>query len=110
VSGRAQAFVDLWPEQAFRILVEGAGIGLHADVTVCEPGTRLVFTWREPDWPEGVSTDVNVLFEPLFGGTLLTVEHSGFERLDGTARQGAAKLIALSSPVTTIGRCLGRTP
>jgi uncharacterized protein YndB with AHSA1/START domain len=86
---------------------------------VCEPGTRLVFTWREPDWPEGVSTAVNVLFEPLFGGTLLTVEHSGFERLDGTARQGGDRsvtdrhsweLIALSSPVTTIGRCLRRTP
>jgi hypothetical protein len=50
-------------------------------VTVWQPGTRLALIWREVDWPEGASTDVNAGFEPLFGGTLVTVEHSGFERL-----------------------------
>jgi hypothetical protein len=50
-------------------------------VTVWQPGTRLALIWREVDWPEGASTDVNAGFEPLFGGTLITVEHSGFERL-----------------------------
>jgi uncharacterized protein YndB with AHSA1/START domain len=59
-------------------------------VTAWRPGARLAFTWRAPDWPEGVSTDVDVLFESLFGGTLLSVEHSGFERLGPKARQAAA--------------------
>ena len=50
-------------------------------VTAWQPGARLALIWREVDWPEGASTDVDVGFEPLFGGTLVTVEHSGFERL-----------------------------
>jgi hypothetical protein len=120
VTARAQVFIDPWPEEVFRIFVEGAWLqpergrymrfGQHAGGRVVElydavglerfeigrvgvwrPGTRLAFTWRELDWPDGVSTDVDVLFEPLFGGTLLGVEHSGFERLGPTARQATAE-------------------
>jgi hypothetical protein len=50
-------------------------------ITVWAPGARSTLTWREPDWPEGASTDVDIRFEPIFGGTLVGVEHSGFERL-----------------------------
>jgi hypothetical protein len=57
VTERAQVFVDLWPEQAVRIFVEQAGFRQHTMDWSCRPGARLVFTWRELDWPEGVSTD-----------------------------------------------------
>ncbi|HEX2126310.1 MAG TPA: hypothetical protein VHF45_07105 [Thermoleophilaceae bacterium] len=36
---------------------------------------------RQGGWPEDVSTDVETRFRPAFDGTLLSVEHSGFERL-----------------------------
>jgi hypothetical protein len=54
-------------------------------ITVWSPGRRLAFTWREPDWPEGASTDVDIHFEPIFGGTLVRIEHSGFERIGPNA-------------------------
>jgi uncharacterized protein YndB with AHSA1/START domain len=63
---------------------EGVELGR---VTVWSPGSRLAFTWREPDWPEGASTDVDVRFEPIFGGTLVRVEHWGFDRIGRRATQ-----------------------
>jgi hypothetical protein len=60
-------------------------------VTVWSPGGRLALTWREPEWPEGASTDVDVRFEPIFGGTLVRVEHSGFERVGRQAPQAGAE-------------------
>jgi hypothetical protein len=79
-SGR---FVELYDAVAR----EGFELGR---VTVWSPGTRLALTWREPDWPEGASTDVDVRFEPIFGGTLVRVEHSGFERVGPRAAQAGA--------------------
>ncbi|GIJ44649.1 hypothetical protein Val02_15350 [Virgisporangium aliadipatigenens] len=63
---------------------EGHDIGL---VTAWEPGSRLHFTWRMPDWPAGVSTDVEVDFEPVGDNTLVTVVHHGWDRIgDGVDR------------------------
>jgi Activator of Hsp90 ATPase homolog 1-like protein len=50
-------------------------------VTAWEPGAHLTFGWRQADWPEGASTEVDVRFIPVFDGTLLSIEHAGFERL-----------------------------
>lgn len=63
---------------------EGHEIGR---VKAWEPGERLVFTWRMPNWPDGVDTDVEVRFTDAPGGTLVRVEHSGWDRLgaDGVA-------------------------
>jgi Activator of Hsp90 ATPase homolog 1-like protein len=60
-------------------------------VTVWQPGARLALTWREVDWPAGASTDVDVRFEPLFGGTLVSLEHSGFERIGPNAGRTAVE-------------------
>jgi len=57
---------------------EGHDVGL---VTAWEPGSRLHFTWRMPDWPEGVGTDVEVDFEPVGANTLVSVVHHGWDRL-----------------------------
>ena len=48
-------------------------------VTECEVPHRIVFTWRNPEWP--ADTEVEVLFRPDGEGTRVTVEHRGFERL-----------------------------
>ncbi|MEV6332864.1 SRPBCC domain-containing protein [Streptomyces sp. NPDC051909] len=57
---------------------EGFEIGR---VLVWEPGQRLLFTWRQGDWDASESTDVEVRFEPTEGGTRVTVEHGGWERI-----------------------------
>jgi hypothetical protein len=57
---------------------EGIEIGR---VTAWEPGACMRLTWRQGGWPDDVSTDVEIGFRPAFDGTLLSVEHSGFERL-----------------------------
>jgi uncharacterized protein YndB with AHSA1/START domain len=58
------------------------GTGFEAGrVTVWEPGERLGLTWTQVGWPEGVSTDIEVTFEPVDGGTLVRLEQTGFEQL-----------------------------
>jgi uncharacterized protein YndB with AHSA1/START domain len=76
VGGR---FVEIWD------LESGTGFEVGR-VTAWEPGVRLALTWRTIGWPEGVSTDVEVTFEPAEEGTLVRLEHSGFERLPDPAR------------------------
>jgi hypothetical protein len=60
-------------------------------VTVWHPGARLALSWRQVDWPTVASTYVDVFFEPLFGGTLVSLEHSGFERIGPSADQAVAE-------------------
>jgi uncharacterized protein YndB with AHSA1/START domain len=63
---------------------EGAELGR---VRTWEPGSLLEFTWRTPDWPEGVTTLVSVRFAASVTGTVVTVEHSGWDAVgpDGAA-------------------------
>ncbi len=59
-----------------------AGTGFEIGrVTAWEPGRRLGLTWTQVGWPEGVSTDVEVTFEPVAEGTLVRLAHGGFERV-----------------------------
>jgi uncharacterized protein YndB with AHSA1/START domain len=55
-------------------------------VTAWEPGSRLGLTWTQASWPEGVSTDIEVTFEPADGGTLVRLAHTGFERVPDAER------------------------
>jgi uncharacterized protein YndB with AHSA1/START domain len=48
-------------------------------VTVCRPPERIVFTWRSPEWP--ADTEVDVRFTTADRGTVVSLEHRGFERL-----------------------------
>jgi len=59
-------------------------------VTVWEPPARLVFTWRNVNFADDESTEVEVLFEPSESGTLVTVQHRGWGaiRADHPARHG----------------------
>ena len=66
---------------------EGFEIGR---VTAWEPGRRLGLTWTQANWPEDVSTDIEVTFEPAGDGTRVRLAHSGWERVpEGEARIGA---------------------
>ena len=58
-----------------------AGTGFEIGrVLAWEPGKRLVFTWRQDDWGPSETTEVEVRFEAVPGGTRVTVEHGGWDR------------------------------
>jgi len=55
-----------------------------------EPGRRLVLGWRLPNFADGETTEVDVQFEPIDGGTRVSVEHRGWDalRANHPARHG----------------------
>jgi uncharacterized protein YndB with AHSA1/START domain len=65
---------------------EGYEIGR---VTAGELGARLAYTWRQADWPEDAVTDVEVRFDPVAGGTRVSVHRALPEtlQLPPTTRQ-----------------------
>lgn len=50
-------------------------------IKIWEPGRRLVFSWRIPNFAPGEITEVEILFEPTETGTRVTLEHRGWEIL-----------------------------
>jgi uncharacterized protein YndB with AHSA1/START domain len=82
-------FVRLEPGLGGRLIeVYDAEVGSGFEVgrvSVWEPGRRLGLTWTEAGWPKGVWTEVEVTFEPASAGTLVRVEHRGFERVVAAA-------------------------
>lgn len=50
-------------------------------IRVWEPGSRLVFDYRVPNFAADESTEVEVRFEARAGGTWVTVIHRGWEGL-----------------------------
>jgi uncharacterized protein YndB with AHSA1/START domain len=78
VGGR---FVEVYDEATG----EGFEIGR---VRVWEPGRRVVYTWRQADWPAGEEMEIEVGFAPAGRGTLVTIEVRGWERLTGGAEIG----------------------
>jgi uncharacterized protein YndB with AHSA1/START domain len=48
-------------------------------ITMWEPPSRLVFTWRQASFTAEQSTEVHVRFEPAGEETRVTVEHSGWD-------------------------------
>jgi len=75
VGGRLVEVYDLESGEGFEI----------GRVLAWEPGKRLVFTWRQDNWAPAESTDVEVRFEPSATGTLVTVEHGGWDRVPSAA-------------------------
>ena len=59
-------------------------------ITAWEPPTRLVFSWRQANFPPDLHTEVEVRFEPVGEETRVSVEHRGFDRVPAgsAARHG----------------------
>ena len=58
-------------------------------VRVWDPPHRLVFSWRQANFPPELSTEVEVRFEAVGEETRVSVEHRGFDRVpEGAARHG----------------------
>jgi uncharacterized protein YndB with AHSA1/START domain len=61
---------------------EATGQGFaFGEITVWEPGTRLVFTDLTSSAPPDPVTEVEVRFESAAGGTRVTLEHRGLDLL-----------------------------
>lgn len=48
-------------------------------VLAWDPPRRLAFEWRLPSWQLYQHTEVEVRFEPVAGGTRVTITHRGYE-------------------------------
>ena len=58
-------------------------------ITAFEPPEKLVFTYRQANFPLELHTEVKVRFEGLGEETRVSVEHRGFDRVPaGAARHG----------------------
>jgi uncharacterized protein YndB with AHSA1/START domain len=60
-----------------------------------EPGSRLVFGWRQASFSKDQDTEVEVRFEPVGEETRVTVEHRGWDCVpqDHVARHGFASVV-----------------
>ena len=54
-------------------------------VTACTPPSRVVFSWKAPNWES--PTDVEVRFSPEGDGTRVDLEHRGWERAGAAAEK-----------------------
>jgi uncharacterized glyoxalase superfamily protein PhnB/uncharacterized protein YndB with AHSA1/START domain len=72
-------------------------------IHVWEPGKRLVFDWKLANYQPGEVTEVEVQFQPKGGGTLVTLEHRGFQDLpkDHPARHGLSDDFAYGRMLAT---------
>lgn len=73
--------VHLEPAAGGRITQGSDEVG---KVTSWEPGRRIVIEWRATPWEPGSASEIVFGFEPVEGGTRVTVEHRGLgEALGG---------------------------
>jgi uncharacterized protein YndB with AHSA1/START domain len=63
--------------------------GSWADVVAYEPPRRLVLAWKPNDRPEP-PTEVEIRFDPDGDGTLVSLEHRGWDRLGARAEEARA--------------------
>lgn len=58
-------------------------------ITAWEPPRRLVFGWRQANFPPDLATEVEVAFEAVGEETRVSIEHRGFHQVPtGAARHG----------------------
>jgi uncharacterized protein YndB with AHSA1/START domain len=60
--------------------------GVWAEVVAYEPPTRILLAWKPNDRPEP-PTEVEVRFEPEGDGTIVTLEHRGWDKLGARAAE-----------------------
>ena len=95
VAGSNRGFIHLEPRAGGRLFesFETGGttrVFETGTVTVWEPPSRLTFAWRGANCAPGQGTEVEVVFAPSAGGTLVTVTHRGWTSLrpDHPVRHG----------------------
>jgi uncharacterized protein YndB with AHSA1/START domain len=68
---------------------EGGKVFEIGRIRVWEPPRRLVFAWRQANFPPELHTEVEVAFQAVGEETRVSVEHRGFDQVPaGAARHG----------------------
>jgi uncharacterized protein YndB with AHSA1/START domain len=69
---------------------EGGKVFEIGAIRVWEPPLRLVFSWRQANFPLDLHTEVEVGFEAVGDETRVSVEHRGFDQVsaESAARHG----------------------
>jgi uncharacterized protein YndB with AHSA1/START domain len=77
-------------------------------VVTWQPGERIVLSWRLPNFADAETTEVDVRFEAIAGGTRVSVEHRGWHalRADHPARHGNSGRALAYSRADTWGKNL----
>ena len=79
--------VEMQPAVGGQIIesIDGSEPCVWGTIVAWDPPRRVAFTWH-PGHDAGSAQDIEVLFEPAGSGTLVTLTHTGFERLGKEAR------------------------
>ena len=87
--GGRLAFEPEPPERLVEIGADGERFEIGA-VLVWDPPHRVVFGWRQATFTPGQDTEVSVRFDLVDTGTLVTVEHFGWDAVpqEHAARHG----------------------
>ncbi|CAN7320029.1 SRPBCC family protein [Phenylobacterium sp. LjRoot164] len=88
---RAPGVLAFEPEEGGRLTetLENGKVFEIGRILVWEPPHRLVFSWRQANFPPELMTQVEVRFEPVGDETRVSVEHRGFDEVpEGAARHG----------------------
>jgi uncharacterized protein YndB with AHSA1/START domain len=83
-------------------------------IRVWDPPDRLVFSWRQANFPIDLQTEVEVGFEAVGAETRVAIEHRGFDQVPiGAARHGFPDPVLLTrlaefwrANVTALGETL----
>ncbi|MDB5437267.1 MAG: hypothetical protein JWR47_3524 [Phenylobacterium sp.] len=68
---------------------EGGKVFEIGKISVWEPPAKLVFSWRQANFPPDLHTEVEVGFEAVGAETRVSIEHRGFDQVPaGAARHG----------------------
>jgi uncharacterized protein YndB with AHSA1/START domain len=66
-------------------------------IRVWEPPRRLIFSWRQANFPSDLQTEVEVAFEAVGAETRVSIEHRGFDQVPaGAARHGFPDAVPLT--------------
>ena len=86
--------VDGAPGQLVERLTTGKTFVI-GEVTIWDPGRRLVFGWRQAAFAPGLHTEVTVTFDAVDDQTRVTVEHRGWDSVppEHVARHGMANAL-----------------
>jgi uncharacterized protein YndB with AHSA1/START domain len=80
------------------------------EISVWEPGARLVLGWRHDSFAEDQTTELEVRFEPVGDETKVTVEHRGWDSIPiaHVARHGFPLMLLQQRDAEYWRRLLGR--
>lgn len=88
---RAPGVLAFEPGEGGRLIetLENGKIFEIGRIVAWEPPARLVFSWRQANFPPDLMTEVEVRFAAVGEETRVSVEHRGFDQVpEGAARHG----------------------